>query len=172
MTLYRITAEEAMRSYEKGLPHGSRAAVLGRMLEQEGGISKTLYAPDAVSHKAWSVAATPERIRGDQRDAVDERVGAFNLAKLFSDVRVSVEDAFEGDDRVALRWRMRGIHSGDFACACGAVEATGRPVEFSGINIYRFCEDRIVESWGEVDSAGLEAQSCRDALALGKRRPG
>ena len=158
-----------MHNYEKGLKRGSRAPILGRMLEQEGGINKALYGPKAVSHKSWSVAATPERIRGEQRDAVDERAGRFDLAKLFSDVKVSVEDAFESEDRVALRWRMRGIHSGDFRCACGAVEATGRPVEFSGINIYRFSKDKIVESWGELDSAGLEAQSCREALALGKK---
>jgi predicted ester cyclase len=158
-----------MSANEERLERGTRAAVLSRMLEQNGGVNERLYARDAISHKAWSVAATPERIRGKERDAVEERAGSFDLSKLFSDVKVSVEDAFENDDKVALRWRMRGIHSGDFACACGAVEATGRPVEFSGINIYRFEDDRIVESWGEVDSAGLEAQSCREALTLGKR---
>jgi predicted ester cyclase len=157
-----------METYEKGLPQGRRAALLDRMLEQEGGIDERLYAPDAVSHKAWSVAATPKWIGGDQRDGVAERDGAFDPSKLFSDVRFSVEDSFESDDRVALRWRMRAVQSTDCVCGCGLMEAKGHPVEFSGINIYRFANDKIVESWGEVDTPGLAARSCRDVLALGR----
>lgn len=148
---------------------GKRAALLKRMFEKEGGINEKLYAPNAVAHKSWSVAATPDRLRGTDRDAVKERDGRFDLSHLFSDVKVTIEDAFESGEKVAVRWRMKGIHSGDFACACGIVEATGRPVEFSGINIYRFSRNRIVESWGEVDQAGLETKSCREALALGKK---
>ena len=148
---------------------GKRAALLTRMFEKEGGINEKLYAPNAVAHKSWSVAATPSRLRGKEPDSVKERDGQFDLAKLFTDVKVSIEDAFESGDKVAVRWRMKGIHSGDFACACGVVQATGRPVEFSGINIYRFSRNRIVESWGEVDQAGLETRSCREALALGKK---
>lgn len=157
-----------MSEFDEGLEKGSRAALLSRMIE-EGGISERLYAKDAVTHKAWSVAARPDA-KGEPPEALSERDGAFDLSRLFSDIKVSVEDAFECDNRVVLRWRMRGVPAAEVSFPWAPDEATGRPAEFSGINIYRFERNRIVESWGEVDLAALESSSCREALTLAARR--
>lgn len=59
-----------------------------------------------------------------------------------------------GDDIVAVRWTGTGTHEGPFL----GVEATGREVTLTGINVYRFSCGRIVESWSEINALDLLLQ--------------
>jgi predicted ester cyclase len=76
------------------------------------------------------------------------------FAAAFSDTSRSIDDLWGAGDKVVLRVTTRARHTGDF----NGIPATGRTVVFAGIVIYRFCDGRIAESWGELDFAGLWRQ--------------
>ena len=66
----------------------------------------------------------------------------------------TTEFAVAGDDLVALRWVGRGTHAGEFL----GVAATGKPVTFTGINIFRIECGKVAEVWAELDGLGLLKQ--------------
>lgn len=74
--------------------------------------------------KAW-VRSMQETIK----DATNEHVEVFTDA---------------AGDRVVSRWITRGFNNGMFG-----LSATGEPVEFSGIAIWRAEGDRLAECWVE-----------------------
>jgi predicted ester cyclase len=47
-----------------------------------------------------------------------------------------------------------GTHQGPWA----GVEPTGRPMRFSGINVFRFQDGKVVELWNHRDDLGLMQQ--------------
>lgn len=67
------------------------------------------------------------------------------------DLRLEVQDMVPSTDRVTMRYCFSGTHTGTLL----GIEATGRSVEFSGINIYRFAGDKIAEVWQLWDWAGM-----------------
>ena len=58
------------------------------------------------------------------------------------------------DDFVAARWTASGMHSGRW----GDVAPTGRNGQFSGVNIFRFANGKVVEIWNHRDDLGLREQ--------------
>lgn len=60
-----------------------------------------------------------------------------------ADLRVEIDDILGTEDRVAVREPNVGTLFG--------VEATGRDVEFSAINIHRIHDGRIGETWQHID---------------------
>lgn len=76
------------------------------------------------------------------------------FAEAFGDVTRTVEEVWGSGDRVVLRVTTRATHRGDF----NGIPATGRRVQLAGIVIYRFEQEKIAESWGELDFAGLWRQ--------------
>ncbi len=72
----------------------------------------------------------------------------------FPDVQFTAEDMIAEGDRVVVRFSIRGTHKGEYA----GIPATGRQVHWSGINIGRFENGKIVELWGESDQLGLMQQ--------------
>jgi predicted ester cyclase len=85
------------------------------------------------------------------------------FAEAFSEVTRTVEDVWGSGDQVVLRVTTNATHRGDF----NGIPATGRRVRFSGIVIYRFENEKIAESWGELDFAGLWRQLTTDQAASG-----
>jgi predicted ester cyclase len=49
---------------------------------------------------------------------------------------------------------LAGTHQGDFA----GIPASGRTVEFSGIDIIRLQDGKVAEHWGSTDMLGLMQQ--------------
>lgn len=127
---------------------GGRIAHLRKALEDEGRIGE-LYSRNVVSHKATAALAKGGRL---------EDVGAL-IKQAFPDMQITVDDAVESGDKVTVRWTMRGTHSGAFR----DVKPTGRPVEVTGVYVYRFVGDKIVETWGEFDAPML-ARQCGDEV--------
>ena len=80
------------------------------------------------------------------------RTAAFMAA--FPDAKVSVEDIFGCEDRVAGRATMRGTHTH----ALGDLQPTGRRVQLASTIIYRFEEGRVVEEWEIFDKLGMYQQ--------------
>ncbi|WP_341675524.1 ester cyclase [Niveibacterium sp. SC-1] len=77
-----------------------------------------------------------------------------NLRKGFSDLSFTIEDLFGGRDRVAVRWTMRGRHTGPFA----GVAASGVTVSQVGVVIYQMRDGRALQSALHPDRLGLYQQ--------------
>ena len=93
-------------------------------------------------------AGEPERgPEGQKRIAA-----AFRAA--FPDLTWEIEFLLADGDFVAGRWTAAGTHLGAWA----GVEATGRSVRFSGINVFRFADGKVVEIWNHRDDLGLMEQ--------------
>ena len=75
----------------------------------------------------------------------------------FPDFRMDVEESVAEGDRVACRYTFRGTNTGDFELPAPA-PATGKQVSFSGMNIFRFAEGKIVEEWFQEDTMGMLQQ--------------
>ena len=65
-----------------------------------------------------------------------------------------IHDQIAQRDLVVNRVTWRGVHSADLA----GVPATGRSVEWRGINMFRVRDGRVVEQWAQLDMLGLLQQ--------------
>lgn len=86
------------------------------------------------------------------REATEQVTRAFHAG--FPDLRVTVEEQIAEGDRVATRMTFQGTHRGTFQ----GIEATGKAVRFTGINVARIEGGRIAALWSEFDAAGLMQQ--------------
>ncbi|MDZ7731436.1 MAG: ester cyclase [Natrialbaceae archaeon] len=73
---------------------------------------------------------------------------------IFPDMAFTIEDMIAADDRVALRWTMTGTHEGPME----GIEPTGTHVEMHGIEINRFENGQLIETWTQSDELGLLEQ--------------
>jgi predicted ester cyclase len=67
---------------------------------------------------------------------------------------VRIEDVLAAHDKVALRLRLRGTHSGEFM----GFPATGRTIEYVSHEFYRIADGLIAEEWICSDMATLFRQ--------------
>ena len=89
--------------------------------------------------------------------------GEFRSA--FSGFHCDIEDQIAEGDRVMTRWRMRGIHQGEFR----GMAPTGKEMELNGIGIFRFSpEGKVVESWDSYDQLSLMRQSLEQELRVAR----
>ena len=79
---------------------------------------------------------------------------AIMIRNGFPDLHITAEDYVAEGDKVAGRFEAQGTHNGEFA----GVPATGKPVSFSGINIMRIADGKIVEHWVQYDTMGIMQQ--------------
>jgi steroid delta-isomerase-like uncharacterized protein len=86
------------------------------------------------------------------RDALKEDLAA--LLTAFPDARFTADVIVATPDRAGVRWTGRGTQLGPLQ----NLEPTGKPVVFTGINMYRIACGQIVEGWSEPDSLGLLQQ--------------
>lgn len=73
------------------------------------------------------------------------------LRSAFPDLSYEILDSFGDRDRVALRCRARGTHSGEFL----GQAPTGRSFAVQQIHIFRVEDGRIAEHWACRDDAGM-----------------
>jgi predicted ester cyclase len=73
------------------------------------------------------------------------------IAKLrasFPDLQFTVEQSFSAGDRHVLRMKVTGTHTGEpFESEVGTAAASGRSIEFGGIEVFEVRDDRIVDVW-------------------------
>jgi len=72
----------------------------------------------------------------------------------FPDIQWTLEEMITEDDRVAVRFIMKGTHQGEFF----GVPATGKPIVVQAMNFYRLSGHQIVEEYGQPDMLGLLKQ--------------
>jgi steroid delta-isomerase-like uncharacterized protein len=67
---------------------------------------------------------------------------AFNdFTNGFPDIHVVIDDLIGEGDKVVMRWRLRGTHEGTYR----GVEATGKRIEWTAIDIYTVINGRIAD---------------------------
>src|SRR5215813_43756 len=103
-----------------------------------------LYAEHAVLHGYEGVEPGLPSIRRHYRAQWE----------AFPDVRLTVEDVFSADDRLACRFSIEGTHQGPFR----GIPATGKHVRYPGITILHFQNGKCVERWSQTDRVGLLRQ--------------
>jgi steroid delta-isomerase-like uncharacterized protein len=104
-----------------------------------------LFASDYTNH-----AAPPDLPKGP----AGERAFAGPFFAAFPDARLTVEDYFAAGDKVAVRFRYGGTHSGEFM----GIPATGKAFSVGGMNIFRIRDGKIVDNWSQLDMLGLLQQ--------------
>jgi steroid delta-isomerase-like uncharacterized protein len=97
-----------------------------------------------------NLAELPEPLHGRET----WRQGIEVMRSGFPDITVHIEDVLAAHDKVALRLRLRGTHSGEFM----GFPATGRTIEYVSHEFYRIADGLIAEEWICSDMATLFRQ--------------
>jgi steroid delta-isomerase-like uncharacterized protein len=79
---------------------------------------------------------------------------AADFRAAFPDLKHHTDLMIGEDDLVVARWTMEGTHLGPW----GGILATGNPARFSGVNIFRIVDGKVVEIWNHRDDLGLMQQ--------------
>jgi predicted ester cyclase len=117
-----------------------------------------LFSPNCVSHAPW------DRVGQHAAKGKTEAGAAMLRAKkVFTDNQVSVEEAFEEGDKVVVRWRLRGKWT--HAIPGIALKPTGKAVDVTGISVYHFKGDQVVEKFGQIDVAAFHRAACEELRA-------
>lgn len=72
----------------------------------------------------------------------------------FPDSRITLESCISEGDAVVSHWTLTGTHLGEFQ----GIPATGRPIKFSGIEINKVADGKIVEHRAMFDNLALLGQ--------------
>ena len=122
-------------------------------------VSEEVFHDDYIRHDLRAGSAEPGPA-GQTKIALDFRRG-------FPDVDWHVDMILGDGDFVVGRWTATGTQTGRW----GPVEATGRPIAFSGVNIFRFENGKVAEIWNHRDDLGLMTQLGAVTINTGPPRP-
>jgi len=87
------------------------------------------------------------------------------LRQGMPDIRFAIDDVLAEDDRVAIRWKWSGTHTGTI----GGLAPTNRRVENEGIGLYQVREGKITRAWLQTDRLGFLQQIGAVPATLGQR---
>ena len=76
----------------------------------------------------------------------------LSLRSALPDLHMTLDDVIVAGDQIICRWTFLGTNTG----ALGSNPPTGKNVVFTGIDIIRCADNRIVEVWSQYDSSGLD----------------
>jgi steroid delta-isomerase-like uncharacterized protein len=82
--------------------------------------------------------------QGHGREGLKRRVARIRAAFA---PRHRLHDVIVDSDLVAVRWTLSGVHSAEFI----GLPATGKPIEFDGVDMYRMREGRMAAHWNVVN---------------------
>jgi predicted ester cyclase len=72
----------------------------------------------------------------------------------FPDMQMEAQDMFATADKVAVRFRFTGTHSGEFL----GNQPTGKRVDYQSYELYRIADSKIAEEWICADMLTLLTQ--------------
>ena len=105
----------------------------------------------------WTTLSGKEKNREMMAPYVSDE-GLYQHVEMFEKgfprYRLVAEDMIEGDDKVVVRARFLGIHTGDF----NGIAATGKSVDLPFMIIYRIEAGKIAEHWLESNHLVLLTQ--------------
>ena len=99
--------------------------------------------------------------RGDRlmaSGAVALKAWLSGLHNVFPDMKYTVEEIFTVGDRVVIRASGVGTHLGEWRSKLFTIPPTGRRVTWSGIDLIRIVDGKIIEDWDYWDDRGLLEQ--------------
>ena len=113
-------------------------------LDRRKALPEDLVAP---TYKGYFAGSPPMDFAGLKQNA-----NMFYSA--FPDLTHIIDDAIAEGDKVSVRLTMQGTHKGNLK----DILPTGKQVSFSGINLLRIVDGKLVEQWAVVDQMGLMQQ--------------
>jgi len=126
-------------------------AIIRRFVED--GLNKRNAALIDEVYSAEYLGHDPER--PTPRRIEDLRQGmAGLLGKVFPDAQYSIESLVAEGDLVVWHWTFRATHQGELM----GIPPTGKPISFSGVNIFRMANGKVVEDWVYRDTVGMLRQ--------------
>jgi steroid delta-isomerase-like uncharacterized protein len=100
-------------------------------------------ADECVARIAPDIIINVAELPGPQHGREVWRQGFMMMKHAFPDLHAGIEDIFGSGDKVAVRLRFRGTHSGEFL----GFPATDRTVEYVSHEFYRLADGLIAEEW-------------------------
>ena len=91
---------------------------------------------------------------GDIRGAEGMKKYMETNAKIFSDMKHTIEDIFARADKVVARCRFNATQTQDFM----GISPKGNKIDISAIYIFRVEDGKIKEEWVEADFKGMVEQ--------------
>ncbi len=104
-----------------------------------------LYALDYIYHGPGG-----QELRG--RDGIRSLWEVFLVG--FPDLHSTIDDMVSAGDKVVLRWRIEGTHTGEFL----GVAPTNVKITLGVTEIFRVANGQLVEAWDQYDRLGLMQQ--------------
>jgi predicted ester cyclase len=104
-----------------------------------------IFAPSFRFHTFQHASITPQAVESNPQS---EKAAYEWLRTVWSpDWRMTVDEMIAVDDRVMVRWTFHGVHQGELS----GLPPTYKPVTYSGINLFRITDNKIVEVWDIFD---------------------
>jgi len=137
----RLTGASATREETK--------AIMQRLVEEfwnqkNEAVADELFHPESSSPSAPGLPLGPEGVK---------QIGRM-FWTAFPDYWIRIDHIAGEVDRVAARLTQGGTHQGDLF----GIPPTGKTAEWTEMGILRIADGKIVESWFDVDMAGLMQQ--------------
>jgi steroid delta-isomerase-like uncharacterized protein len=107
-----------------------------------------MFAVDGIAHGLNDDAT------GSIKGAAEFKPFHAVFCAAFPDIKVVVEDVIAEGDMIAARCSVHGKHTGNSL----GIEASGAPVEFTGMTIVRIKDGKIVEAWNNFDFLAMNKQ--------------
>lgn len=79
---------------------------------------------------------------------------AADFRAAFPDLKHQIDLIVGEGELVVVRWTMQGTNTEPW----GSVPATNKSVKFSGVNIFRIANGKVVEIWNHRDDLGVREQ--------------
>jgi predicted ester cyclase len=126
--------------------------VMRRMFDEgfatgDGAVVDAVCSPDLVDHQFGLAGSGAEAINHVKAAIAD-------VHRAVPDVSFSIEDSAQQGDTIWVRVRARGTATGPFFGP-----PSGRPVDFTVLDVARVVDGRIVEHWGVPDRFAMLAQT-------------
>ncbi|WP_338729671.1 ester cyclase [Haladaptatus sp. DJG-WS-42] len=93
---------------------------------------------------------SPAEIRG--REGFRQNIEQYFAA--FPDMDITIEDLIEEGDKVVTRWSGTGTHKGELM----GIAPTDKSITVTGLDIERYEDGMLTESWSSFDALGLMRQ--------------
>jgi predicted ester cyclase len=108
-------------------------------------VADELFSPNFVNH-------SPEQGVTADLGGLKQYISMMHAA--FSDFSATIEDMIAENDKVVVRMRVRGVHTGDFM----GIAPTQKKIDTTTISIVRIDNGKIVERWNVTDRLEIARQ--------------
>ncbi|MFQ6043361.1 MAG: ester cyclase, partial [Candidatus Poribacteria bacterium] len=134
---------------DPGDPEANKAVVM--RFAEEVFNQKKLDVVDEIHHPG-AIGHDPNVSPMEDIAQMKQVIGAYHIA--FPDFHATNDALIAEGDMVVGRWTVTATHQGDFF----GIPATGKPVQWTAINMFRFADGKIAESWWAYDALGILQQ--------------